>query len=79
MKYSFYSIRQGKSSPVLCGPSISVEMEINYPYLHGLQECGTTKYQVPEPCDKLFEKLFIFFLTLGGGSITPNILSPTTS
>ena len=33
-KYSFYSIGQGKSSPTLYGSPISLEMEINYPYLH---------------------------------------------
>ena len=33
-KYSYYSIGQGKSLPILCGPPISVEIEINYPYLH---------------------------------------------
>ena len=31
-----YSIGQGKSSAVLCGPPISLEMETNYPCLHGL-------------------------------------------
>ena len=34
-KYSFYSIGQGKSSAISCGPPISLEMEINYPHLHG--------------------------------------------
>ena len=29
------SIRQGKSSPIFCGPPNAVEIEINYPYLHG--------------------------------------------
>ena len=33
-KYSFYSIRQGKSSPILFTPPISIEIEMNYPYLH---------------------------------------------
>ena len=34
-EYSFYSSGQGKSLAVLCGPPISLEMETNYPYLHG--------------------------------------------
>ena len=33
-KYFFYSIGQGKCSPILCWPLISLEMKINYPYLH---------------------------------------------
>ena len=64
-KYSFFSIGQGKSSAVWCGPSISLEMEVNYPYLHsfmfielfivdhwstGLSECGPTESSAPEPC-----------------------------
>jgi len=34
-KCCFYSIGQEKSSAILCGPPISLETEINYPYLHG--------------------------------------------
>ena len=34
-KYSCYSIGQEKSSPILCGHPVSIEMEINYRYLHG--------------------------------------------
>ena len=33
-KYSYYSIGRGKSLPILCGPPISLETKINYPYLH---------------------------------------------
>ena len=54
--YSFYSIGQGKSSLVLCGPPVSVEMEVNYHIFmvdHRstcLPECGPVEYLAPEPC-----------------------------
>ena len=37
-RYTFYSIGQGKSSPILCGSPISIKVEITYPYLHGLPQ-----------------------------------------
>ena len=54
--YSFHYIDQGRSSAVLCGPPISLEMEMNYPYLHGchrstnLLECRPTEILGPESC-----------------------------
>ena len=37
------SIRQGKSLSILYGPPISVDMEINYPYIYGWPQ----KYKSP--------------------------------
>ena len=53
--YSFYSIRQGKFSSILCGPPISVEMDINYPYLHSWpQSLRMWAYRIPSSRTLLF-------------------------
>ena len=55
-----------KTLPILCGPPISVEMKINYPYLHGwwqkYKSARMWAYRIPGSWTLLFLPFFSYHL-----------------
>ena len=78
------NLLSGKSLPILCGTPISLEMEINYPYLHGWpQKCKSSSmwaYRKAGPrtlfclfsynVTIMFHDILVFDQCLGSGCIS---------